>query len=328
MSHLFNEKCLSKLHEVALGKTGIRLTAAITDTKNREYRLWGENGEMAFEKHSYEIGSLTKTFTGLLIAKAVALGIAKLEDPISRWFSELPQDASCPTVEQLVTHRAGFPSDNESDDETLNTEEVNPFENLTREDLINTLLESKLDAYCHPPAYSNYGAALTGLLAERIYQRSYKDLMTEVFSGLGLTETSIYSSENIGLCGYNPFGERRNNWRWTENCAYAPTGSFVSTAADLLTYGEAILRGDLPYVALAAKPITKFEILNGQNTGIGFFWLSLTDYQIIYHNGATGCFNAVLAIDTAGKRSMVLLCNYHMPDDGGFIIPLLLSMRK
>ena len=71
--------------------------------------MFGTNGEeLPYENHGYEIGSMTKTFVGLMLAKYIHEGKMSLDDPISEYIDGLDASKYYPTLKRLVTHTSGY----------------------------------------------------------------------------------------------------------------------------------------------------------------------------------------------------------------------------
>ena len=84
------------------------ITVGIIKDGQVSYKVYGENGqELPPELHTYEIGSLTKTFTAALICKAEREGNLELPATIDRYL-QLPEGNAYPTVEELLTHTSGY----------------------------------------------------------------------------------------------------------------------------------------------------------------------------------------------------------------------------
>ncbi len=72
------------------------------------YTVYGKNGEeLPADLHTYEIGSLTKTFTAALINQAITLEKINLDNTINSYLS-LPDGNQYPTIEELLTHTSGY----------------------------------------------------------------------------------------------------------------------------------------------------------------------------------------------------------------------------
>ena len=84
------------------------ITVGIVKDGQSSYRVYGENGkELPAELHTYEIGSLTKTFTAALINKAITEGKINMDDTIDNYLS-LSDDNEYPTIKELLTHTSGY----------------------------------------------------------------------------------------------------------------------------------------------------------------------------------------------------------------------------
>jgi len=84
------------------------ITVGIVKDGQLSYIVYGNNAEiLSPELHTYEIGSLTKTFTAAMIAKAVQDGEINVNDTIDRYLT-LPDDNNYPTIADLLTHTSGY----------------------------------------------------------------------------------------------------------------------------------------------------------------------------------------------------------------------------
>ena len=99
------EECLT--YTLGGSSDGI-ITVGIIGDGEASYTVYGEAGkELPHELHTYEIGSLTKTFTAALIQKAVDEGKIKPGDTLDKYLP-LPAEISYPTILQLLTHTSGL----------------------------------------------------------------------------------------------------------------------------------------------------------------------------------------------------------------------------
>ncbi len=128
----------------------------------------------------FDIGSNTKQFTSTAILKLVELGKLKLNDPLSKFFKQLPADKQNITIHQLLTHTAGF------------TEAIgNDFDEISPEQFFEELFESKLlfgpgEKY----SYSNVGYSILGRIIELISETSYEAYLNEnLFAPAGMKQT-------------------------------------------------------------------------------------------------------------------------------------------
>lgn len=155
-------------------------------------------GKLPTADSFYEIGSITKTFTGILLAQAVADGKVKLDDDIRRYldgsypnleFQNLPV-----TLRHLATHTSGIPS---ATDNVKDINYLNPWENFSGEQLLDALHRVKLDRRAGEKfEYSNSAVGLLGNILERVYGMSYEKLVKKyIAEPAGMKETKISLSE-------------------------------------------------------------------------------------------------------------------------------------
>ncbi|BCN29049.1 serine hydrolase domain-containing protein [Anaeromicropila herbilytica] len=325
----FTEDLTEHIKRITAGKKSVCVTCGIMHVSKYELKLWGSEGEEEYRSHKYEIGSITKTITGILMSEAVLSGKALTTDRLNKWIPELDNDKYWPTIEHLLTHTSGFPADDESSFDEYELEEVNCYINITREKLIQQINGLILENITYRPEYSNIGCATIGLILERIHGKSYKELAYDVLNRYGMSETVVYSTDDIGLPGIGREGRTCSNWKWPESCALAPAGSIISTPEDLLKYGQIILQQEDSAVRLALTPIKQYSPKDKQPVlKIGYFWMNLEDYNLYFHNGGTGCFNTALAIDMKAKTVMIFLSNSYLEEDANFILSELLHLRE
>ena len=328
-SSYFTENFKTKIQELVSGKEGVSVTCGILHNSQIELKMWDGEGEQNYQSQKYEIGSITKTFTGILLCEAIMLGKASLKDNLVKWMPELDNKKHWPTLEQLVTHTSGFPEEDETNVDMNYFERNNYYMDWTREKMIEMIQKLDLENKTYPGLYSNLGAATIGLVLERIHEKSYKELICELLQRYGLNNTKIYTTENIGLPGICQNGQVCDNWKWPEECGMASAGALISTPEDLLKYGEILLNQHDPAVKLAMKPITQVSKEGDEPTiEIGCFIMYFTDGKIYFHNGGTGCFNSALAIDIEKGIVMVFLSNCYLEKDANFIVSELYHRKK
>lgn len=140
----------------------------------------------------YEIGSLTKTFTGLLLAQAVREGRVDLDAPVSRYLpdveaSRLVRNGKAVTLRHLATHMSGMPNLLACQDQDAVEARRTCLAAHDDRDFLARLESVELrsdpgNAYL----YSNAGARLIGLILERVYGASFPELVRQrILSRIG-----------------------------------------------------------------------------------------------------------------------------------------------
>ncbi len=128
----------------------------------------------------FDIGSNTKQFTAAAILKLVELGKLSLDDPLSKYFSELPSEKTGITIHQLLTHSAGFSESIGRDFDEISQEEF--FKQL----FLSELLFEPGTMY----SYSNTGYSILGRIIELASGLSYESFLSEyLFAPAGMKQT-------------------------------------------------------------------------------------------------------------------------------------------
>jgi serine-type D-Ala-D-Ala carboxypeptidase/endopeptidase len=149
----------------------------------------------------FEIGSVTKTFTALLLHEMAGRGEVGLDDPIGR---HLPPEVPAPTLGSrsitlvhLVTHTARLPNNGRTLIGQALRDRKHPFARYSVEDLHADLARARIRrGIGELVRYSNLGFGLLGYLLARAAGTSYDALVTERVTGpLGLPDTAVHPSD-------------------------------------------------------------------------------------------------------------------------------------
>jgi D-alanyl-D-alanine-carboxypeptidase/D-alanyl-D-alanine-endopeptidase len=258
----------------------------------------------------WEIASITKVFTGILLADLSLSGEVGLDDPIGRHLPDavaarLPATESQPTLRDLATHTAGLPRIPKAWLWRMRGQD-NPYAGLTEQDVWDVLGPRTVRPQRRKMRYSNFGVGLLGHLLARAAGTTYQALIAErVLVPLGLTSTGV------GRCGGETEvvqGHRRGKPTppWTFG-ALQGAGALRSTAANMLTFAQACIApsaGPLgEALALAQRPAHtgRFGIARvglGWQLRAGRPGALLRD--TVWHNGGTYGAASFLAVDPSG----------------------------
>jgi CubicO group peptidase (beta-lactamase class C family) len=257
----------------------------------------------------FETGSITKTFTGLLLADAIERGEVELDDTLGDHLDLGTSAAASVTLGDLAAHRSGLPT---FPTDPAWRERVEPGFNAGEDVIDETVDELLAQAAAETlppdpqPTYSNMGAALVGQALAAAAGMEYQDLVGErILEPLGLDGASLPVEDDevpAGLAqGWTPDGTPAEP---STLGAYAPAGGIAATIDDLVAYASGVIDG--PFADSAA-----LEPRPGLEGGsIGYFW-GVTDeggHRTVAHDGMTAGFNSSLVIDlTAGTAAIVLV---------------------
>ena len=253
----------------------------------------------------YEVGSVTKTMTGYLVAKAVLEEKINLDDDVRLYlkgdFSNLQFNGNPITIKHLLTHTSGLPmflpmemngvfeKFNENVPTIYSELEKSYDKSKFLEDLKNVSIKSEPGINYF---YSNAGAELIGYILETVYQKNSDKLLQESFLiEYNMNNTAIRLNET----------KKQNLIRgyWMNNETLSPnqlnklwaTGSGAKmTLKDMMSYIKLQLNKQNPIVSESHKVL--FE--EGKTFKIAYFWRVWNDYygtSYNHHGGTSGTQN-------------------------------------
>ncbi|MEU4805808.1 serine hydrolase domain-containing protein [Actinosynnema sp. NPDC023587] len=289
------KELLRGLPAAAGGATGVAV--AVLD-RGRERVLVGGTTDRGRSRPvtgrtRFEIGSLTKTFTGLLLAEMAERGEVRLTDPVRRLLppGAAPGMSREVTLETLATHTSGLPHLPPGLWwRALPRWRTDPYRDYGPADLAAALRRT----HPGPPGrfrYSNFGAALLGGLLARAGGRPFEDLLVDrVVRPLGLVDTGFGAQPQV--TGYLR-GRPRPPWTMP---GMPGAGALRSSAVDLLRYltahltpGTTALGTTALGEALAA--VARPRVTAGDHE-VCLVWnlRRRAGRELLFHSGATrGC---------------------------------------
>lgn len=270
----------------------------------------------------FEIGSVTKVFTSLLLADMVNRKEVALDDPAAKY---LPQNVRMPersgksiTLLDLSTHSSGLPR---LPTNVKLTDPRNPYADYSVDDLYQFLSAYELPR--DPGSdfeYSNLGGGLLGHVLACRAGTDYESLVkTRITHPLGMPDTGITLSSSMKqrmATGHTPMLAPAPHW---DLPTLAGAGALRSSAHDLLTFLEAFLGYKESPLAPAMKAMLDVRRPAGE-TKIGLGWLVISSdgREIAWHNGGTGGFRSFAGYDPKERIGVVVLSNAGGVDDIGF----------
>lgn len=252
----------------------------------------------------YEIGSITKVFTALTLAKLSTDGLVKLDDPVRKCF---PSSVNIPTnitFRHLATHCSGLPRLPDNFLAVVGNN-PNPYILYTKDHLYKYFETAKrLREPGKPSGYSNLGFGLLGHALELCAGKAYIALVQEhVIAPLGMQNTSV-SNANV-IPGHDPKGKPTPNWDFD---VMAPAGVFRSNAEDMLKFLRAHLEPDRTSIAAALRECKQ---RHAPDCGLGWqFKTTFEGLTFIWHNGGTGGYRSFAGFDSQNNTAVVVLSNY------------------
>jgi D-alanyl-D-alanine-carboxypeptidase/D-alanyl-D-alanine-endopeptidase len=268
------------------------------------------NGDTVFE-----IGSVTKVFTSLVLADMVQHGEVSLTDPISKF---LPPGTKTPerggrsiTLVDLATQSSGLPR---MPNNFAPKDPANPYADYSVEQLYQFLATVELTRDIGSKyEYSNVGVGLLGHLLSRRAGTDYESLVrSRICAPLGMKSTGITLSPDLKArlaAGHDAAMKTVANW---DLPIFSGAGALRSTANDMLSF----LAANLGYTTTPLAPAMAAMLKTRRPTGIdkleiGLGWHILVrdDREIVWHNGGTGGYRSFVGYDQKHRTGVVALAN-------------------
>ena len=262
----------------------------------------------------FEIGSVSKVFTALVLADMVNRKEVSLDDPAAKYLPEhvrMPERSGKPiTLLDLATHTSGLPTV----PNLKPKDPSNPYPHYSVDNLYQFLSGYELSR--DPGSeyeYSNLGAGLLGHVLAYRAGTDYESLIrSRITEPLGMPDTSITLSSSMKqrmATGHSPALAPVANW----DLPLLPgAGALRSSANDMLTFLAAFLGYKESPLAPAMKAMLEVRRPVGKTKAeIGLAWHILGESA--WHSGGTGGFRSFVAYDPKERTGVVVLSNASTP---------------
>jgi len=306
--------------------TGAGASIAVVDHGVRRVFTYGA----AKPDSIFEIGSVTKTFTTLILSQMVEQQKVKFDDPVR---TLLPTGTVARpagdeiTLLDLATQHSGLPR---MPDNFNPADNNNPYADYAPANLYAFIAKNGVARPSKPGfVYSNLGMGLLGQALSARAGISYPELLKqEVTAPLGLKDTTVaLTPEQQARFIPGHTGDHQAAHAWDLD-ALAGAGAIRSTAPDMLAYLEANLHpetlkpvGDSQAAkTLSAALIQQHELRAdvGPGTRIALAWLHDDDSGNYWHNGATGGYSSYAFFNPRADYAAVVLLNATLGKKGSF----------
>lgn len=262
------------------------------------------------ENMVFEIGSISKVFTAILLAQAVIEKKVRLDSTAGEMMG--PRQAfadrhvAAITLEQLATHTSGLPR--LPDDLISKADPLDPYADYDRRDLDASLRTLTLThAPPFPTEYSNFGVGLLGDLLSRLHGKEWEELaVNRIARLLGMRDTCVRLSaeQQKRFAPAYKGAERVKPWRFD---ALAGAGALRSTAADLLRFCRAIEHPESTPMKEAIEMVKRPR--GGDRFGLCLLVSLEAGKTLYWYQGGTGGFGSWISIDPMTREKTVVLIN-------------------
>ncbi|HKS30591.1 MAG TPA: serine hydrolase domain-containing protein [Pyrinomonadaceae bacterium] len=243
----------------------------------------------------FYIGSNTKQFTAAAILKLEQQGKLSVNDPVSKFFANVPEDKAAITIHHLLTHTSGLAHD-----------VGDPYGRpVGRDEQVRRVLDSKLEAKLGTYGYSNAGYMLAAAIVEIASGSGYESyLQRNLFAPAGMSHTGYrlpkWDTAKVahGYAGGVDQGSPLERASWMADgptWAVRGAGGMLSTLGDQYRWHRALEGDSVLSAAQRQKLITPYVLEDGGPSHYGYGWsISMTprNTRLVSHNGSDGIFYA------------------------------------
>lgn len=268
------------------------------------------------EDEDFEIGSISKAVTGMLYVDAIHRGEVHPEQPLMEHLDLGGSEVGRVTLASLSTHTSGVPRLPKGLAVSGSLELLLHGRNPYTATLPELLHQAAATPVGKPrPAYSNLGYQLLGHALASAADTTYAELVrTRVAVPLDLDPFYVPATpadlRPEAVAGVSRRGKAREPWA---DAALGPAGGIRASIRAMSRFARATLDGRAPGMA-ALEPVAPF----GRGARIGAAWMTvdLRGTQLTWHNGGTGGFRSLIALDREAATGVVVLRARSVSADG------------
>ena len=270
---------------------------------------------------AFEIGSISKTMTAVVAAGLMRDSNLSLDTPIVTLLpagTQVPDFAGQPIrIRHLLTHTSGLPP---LPSRMTATSLTDPYRNLSSRALLDSLADVKLvQVPGESFQYSNFAMMLLSYALEHHSQRNFDTLLADyVFTPLEMKHSFTHKKpKGIHLAqGHSPLAKPVSDWTFKPGLHGA--GGIRASLNDMIRYALAHLsKHNDEVTALLRSTHTELSQVNGQRVAYNWMIDTMGDTEILAHEGGTGGFSALIALEPQRQRGIVILADTALTSLGG-----------
>jgi serine-type D-Ala-D-Ala carboxypeptidase/endopeptidase len=270
-------------------------------------------GKRADDTTMYEIGSVSKVFTSLLLANAVVRGEIDLNAPAvadNRAGIRLPsREGRSITWLDLSTHRSGLPRIPFNLATKALTDPYRDYDSKMAAEFFKQYKLTRRPGEAQK--YSNFGASVLGYLVAEKAGKTYQQLLRErIAEPLEMTDCTVDFSEDQRkrlATPHSQFGIATPPWTFAD---LPGAGGIQATIRDMLSFAQAQLTPPPGKLGEAIELAWKQQRdADASGPAMGLAWMIAGDHQTRWHNGQTGGSHAAIFLNRKNNCAVVVLCN-------------------
>lgn len=260
---------------------------------------------------AFEIGSVTKAFTGNVLAQLIIEKKVSPNDPAQKYLPFPLFNSPSFTLKQLAMHTAGLQRMPHDFDTQSNYDKANPFKNYTEDQLISYLTQNlRLDSQPgEKHLYSNLGSGLLSYIISKIEGKPFAKVVSErIFTPLKMDHSTFDVSE-VQTEMVSGIDENDNFCSHWDGGILNGCLGIISTAEDLAKF--AIMTCDHDNAAANLQAAETFPMSNVESCNLGWYERHIMPENICMQglNGGTGGYGASILANRKSNCAIILLSN-------------------
>ncbi len=292
----------------------VQVAIAIINNESTEYLgVYNNNNVLRGIDNAdkiFEIGSITKVFTGICLSKLAGLNKVTFDETLQNQFDFPLKEGGDITLLHLATHTSGLPRLPNNSDEVEGLDLNDPYA-LYNQDHLHSYLQNHIVLNSEigtAHEYSNIGMGMLGYILANKIDTSYEELLqNQIFEPLQMSNSTTLLA-NVDktklITGLDKEGNPVQNWNFTD--IMAGTGSIKSSVIDLEKFAQKNFEDDIVY---NFPQSTLVDLDQDQGIGLGWYILEKNGNRLLNHSGETGGYSSLLVIDKNHKKAVIVLSN-------------------
>lgn len=263
-----------------------------------------KSSQKASSESKYKIGSITKTFTAVMIFQLIEEGKISLETKLSEFYKNIP-NASKISIFNLLTHSSGLYN-------LTNADEFGSWKNKpsTTEEMLARIAKFEIDFQPDEKNnYSNTNFLLLGYIIESLDKVSYGEaLKNRIVDKLGLKNTYYGGAINTNANECHSYNYKNELWLQSEETNMTlpgGAGAIVSNPTDLLIFINALFNSDL----ISTASLKEMTTVDDNDFCKGIFHNQVQGLTIYGHDGGIDGFQSMLVYMPKSKTAIALTAN-------------------
>jgi CubicO group peptidase (beta-lactamase class C family) len=312
----FESNTKAEIIEFIDGNVGQVVSISVVDSENTyQYHLGTlSNGDTPNNQTIYEIASITKTYTGLVVAKAILDGKVELDKDIRHYlnnheYKNLELSNQYITIRHLMTHTSGLPQNfaysSEDKAKGIAFEKMSKY---SRDNYFGDLKKVKLNSKPGEDyQYSPVGTNLAGYILGSVYQKPFASLVSEFITTKSGEQDTKFRGTNFEPGEITIGTDGNGNQMPLASAYWFADGGLTSNIESVTRYIQHQLSSE-PEVALSHQLLDE----SWTNHGRAFSWNTYkydSNEQTLYHSGGSMGTSSWLAIYPKKNMGIFIVTN-------------------